>query len=105
MRLTSWLRNRKTAPNGGRTARHRPRLEVLEDRTALSTFTVLNLADGGAGSLRQAVLSANANPGADGIDFAPGLSGTITLTGGQLSITDDLRIDGPGAAQIAVSGN
>ena len=39
------------------------------------------------------------------IDFAPELSGTITLTGGQLSITDHLRIDGPGADRLAVSGN
>ena len=37
---------------------------LLEDRTVPSTFTVLNLADSGEGSLRQAVLDANAHPGA-----------------------------------------
>ena len=47
-----------------------PRLDVLEDRTVPSTFTVTNLADGGPGSLRQAVLDANGNPGADVIQFA-----------------------------------
>jgi hypothetical protein len=45
--------------------------ELLKDRTVPSTFTVLNLADSGTGSLRQAVLDANANPGADLILFAP----------------------------------
>ncbi|MCH8046969.1 MAG: hypothetical protein IID44_24980 [Planctomycetes bacterium] len=35
----------------------------------LSTFGVLNTTDSGAGSLRQAILDTNANPGADIIDF------------------------------------
>src|SRR5262249_21324227 len=83
------------------------RLELLEGRTLPSTFTVLNLADSGEGSLRQAILDANspAYPGADVIRFADGLSGTIPLTGGQLSITDDLTIDGPGQNKLTVSGN
>ena len=71
----------------------------------LTTFTVLNLADSGADSLRSAILAAEANPGADVIDFADGLTGVIHLTNGQLSITDDLTIDGPGADYLAVSGN
>jgi hypothetical protein len=79
---------------------------ALEDRTVPSTFTVENLADGGPGSLRQAVLDANASPGADLIRFAPAASGgTIALTGGELSVTGDLAIDGPGARLLAVSGN
>src|SRR5262245_36887913 len=83
-----------------------PRLDVLEDRTLPSTFTVLNLADSGPDSLREAVLAANANPGADVIEFAPAArDGTITLTNGELNITDALTIDGPGADRLAVSGN
>src|SRR5438067_2477905 len=82
-----------------------PRLEALEDRTVPATFTVRNLLDDGPGSLRDAVVAANASPGPDAIDFAGGLSGTITLTGGQLDVTDALTISGPGGRQIAVSGN
>src|SRR5262245_27875517 len=53
-----------------------PRLDVLEDRSLPSTLTVVNLADSGAGSLRGQL--AAATPG-DTIDFAPGLSGTLSL--------------------------
>jgi hypothetical protein len=67
---------------------------------------VRNLADSGPGSLRQAILDANANPGPDVIRFAPAArEGTIVLTGGQLDITDNLTIDGPGDDRLAVSGN
>jgi hypothetical protein len=63
---------------------------------------VLNLLDSGAGSLRAAVSAANANPGADTIDF--GVAGSIALTSGQLDITDSLTISGPGASALTVSG-
>jgi hypothetical protein len=80
-------------------------LDVLEDRTLPSTYTVMNLNDSGPGSLRQAVLDANAHPGADTIVFAPGLHGTIKLTSGELSVTDSVTIQGPGANKVSVSGN
>ena len=104
MTLRSILTARRSVPSGRR-AGFRPRLESLEDREVPATFTVSNLADAGNGSLRQAVLHANALLGADTIHFADGLQGTIALTGGQLSITDHLTIDGPGAGLLAVSGN
>jgi hypothetical protein len=48
----------------------RPGVMALEDRQLLSTFTVLNtLGDGTTGSLRWAIAQANANAGADTIDF------------------------------------
>src|SRR5262245_45937557 len=119
MRQSSWLRSARSlfmpssTEKGHRPTRLRKRalaahlsVERLEDRTVPSTFTVRNLADSGPESLRQAVLDANANPGADLIRFAPAArDGTITLTSGELSITDDLTIDGPGADRLAVSGN
>jgi hypothetical protein len=59
------------------------RLESLEFRCVLSTFTVLNTDDSGAGSLRQAILDANANAGADEIAFdisGPGVHTIAPLT-------------------------
>src|SRR5262249_40200393 len=83
-----------------------PRLVSLEDRIVPSTFTVENFADSGPGSLRQAVLDANALTGADLISFAPAAcDGTIALATGELGITDDLTIDGPGAESLIISGN
>src|SRR5262245_16255603 len=90
---------------GTRTRASRPYLEILEDRCVPSTFTVLNLADSGDGSLRAAILSAQTNPGADVIQFAPQVGGTITLTTGELLISTDLTINGPGANLLTVSGN
>src|SRR5262249_27759566 len=80
-----------------------PRLELLEDRTVLSTLTVLNNLDKGAGSLRDAI--SNAKSG-DTIVFASSLNGqTITLTSDQLKINKSLDIKGPGAILLAISGN
>jgi hypothetical protein len=81
------------------------RFEVLENRNLLSTFNVVNLADSGNGSLRAAVLAAEANPGADVIQFAKQLNGTIKLTTGELLISTDLTIQGLGANRLTVSGN
>ena len=53
-------------------------------------------------TLREAI--AFASPGAT-ITFAPGVAGTITLTQGQLLIGKALTISGPGARNLAVSGN
>jgi hypothetical protein len=79
---------------------------MLEGRCLLSAFPVLNFLDSGPGSLREAILAANSEPGADLISFAPAArDGSIALTGGQLNITDDLTIDGPGANHLTVSGN
>src|SRR4051812_49227545 len=79
-------------------------LEQLEGRHVLSAFHVTPLTDGAAGSLRDAISRANARAGPDTIDFQAGLTGTIALTGGELDITDDLKINGPGADKLTVSG-
>ena len=61
-----------------------------------ATFNVTTTADAGAGSLRQAILDADATAGPDTITFQAGL-GTIGLTGGHMLVTDDLTITDPEA--------
>ncbi len=81
----------------------KPEVEGLEPRLLLATFAVSNALDAGAGSLRQAILDANANPGADVVQFDPALSGsTILLSSGQMAIADDLHVQGPGADLLAI---
>ncbi|HEV7733503.1 MAG TPA: choice-of-anchor Q domain-containing protein [Candidatus Binatia bacterium] len=63
-----------------------------------------NTSDAGGGSLRAALIAANANPGLDQIVFDAGGSGTITLAS-SLSVTDDLTINGPGARVVTVTGS
>ncbi len=89
--------------------RTRLRIEPLEDRRLLSVFTVTNLSDAPVanpgdlpGSLRQAIYDADHTPGADTIQFASGLSGTIDLTAGELPVTGVLSIQGPGAATLTI---
>ena len=96
MTFRSWLRKmfpRPAAP----TVRKAPRrvrlaLERLEDRCCPATYTVANtLDDGSEGSLRWAVDQANTTTGDDTIEFdstAFDTAQTITLTGGQLDLTD-----------------
>ena len=69
-------------------------LKPLTVSTA-TTFTVTNTNDSGAGSLRQAILDANANPGADSIAFSIG-SGlqTISPASSLPEISDPVVIDG-----------
>src|SRR6266849_5575211 len=66
------------------------------------TITVVNTNDSGPGSLRQAL--ADANDG-DTINFDSSLTGTITLTSGELLVNDSITISGPGANTLAVNGN
>jgi hypothetical protein len=57
---------------------------------------------GGPCSLRQAIAASAAG---DTINFAPGVSGAITLTGGVLLITQSVNIAGPGAGNLTIDGN
>ncbi|MDW8241221.1 MAG: right-handed parallel beta-helix repeat-containing protein, partial [Acidobacteriota bacterium] len=62
----------------------------------MATFTVTNTADRGAGSLRQAIFDANANPGADLIVFniTPAGAKTISPPTKLPTITSPVTIDG-----------
>ena len=64
-----------------------------------ATVTVVNTADSGPGSLRDAVSDANSG---DTIDF-DGLSGQIDLTTGAIAIDKSVTIEGPGAAQLTIN--
>lgn len=80
------------------------RYDMQPGVAAASTFTVTNNSDSGAGSLRQAILDANANAGADVINFSIG-SGlqTISLASPLPEITDPVTIDG--TSQPGFAGN
>lgn len=80
-----------------------------------ATITVTTLQDGsvpGECSLRDAISSANDNaahagcaagdPGHDDIVFADGVTGTISLTGGQLETLEEASITGPGATDLTI---
>lgn len=62
-----------------------------------ATITVTTTADSGPGSLRQALASAAAG---DTINFS--VSGTITLSSGELLIDKNLTITGPGAGNLSL---
>ncbi|MEK6409437.1 MAG: hypothetical protein AABN34_21140 [Acidobacteriota bacterium] len=89
------------------------RAPAVVKTAAATTFTVINTNDSGPGSLRQAILDANANPGLDTIDFNVPGGGVHTITPGlQLpDILDPVTIDGatqPGFAGtpiIELNGN
>jgi hypothetical protein len=76
---------------------------LAPDCAPAATFTVVNTADSGAGSLRQAMLDANAASGDDVIVFA--LTGTITLASALPALTDNSAITGPGTNLLTISGN
>ena len=80
----------------------------------LSVSTVTTTADSGAGSLRQAILDANATSANDEIVFAASLFtngvGTITLASGlptiaATSAAGSLSITGPGASSLTIHAN
>jgi hypothetical protein len=73
---------------------YRPILEELESWILPSTYTVTSTADSGAGSLRDAIGQANANPGST-IDFniAPGGVQNIAIQS-ELDVTSPMTIDG-----------
>jgi hypothetical protein len=94
-------RNVRKAP-----ARFRPQLESLESRYVPSTLMVTNTSDTGVsgdGSLRGELAAAASG---DTIAFAGSLKGkTITLSHGELALSQSLTIAGPVANPVTISGN
>jgi hypothetical protein len=79
-----------------RTAALAVTVAMLAGGVSAATFTVTSTNDSGAGSLRQAILDANGNPGADTIAFAISASGVQTIAPATPfpQITDAVTIDG-----------
>lgn len=86
--------------------------ERLEDRRLLTVVTVDTVDDvidfsDGRTSLREAIFATNTVAGADEIIFDFGFDGptTILLTQGELQITDDLTINGPGRDLLTIDAS
>ncbi|WP_152099373.1 choice-of-anchor Q domain-containing protein [Lacipirellula parvula] len=94
------LSKRETNSSRGKKLRH----EQLEERRVLTTYWVSNDFDSGSGSLRYAIGQANAHSGADEIKFDASFNvpRVIALTTGQINITDELEVSGPGANLLTV---
>jgi len=123
--MSPFIRPRPTSLRTARTSRRRSRhdgrgrgpsadnrsargpltLEQLEGRQVLAafvaseTYVVNTLADAGPGSLRQAIILANAHKGADAIDFS--VAGTIALRSALPAVTGPLELDGSSAPGYA----
>ena len=69
------------------------------------TFVVRNTNDAGSGSLRQAVIDSGALGGGHTILFSNIVAGTITFASGEMVISNDVTIMGPGSPVLALSGN
>jgi predicted outer membrane repeat protein len=89
----------------------RLRMEPLEDRRLLATFSVINLLDGPVtaagqlpGSLRQAIFDANATVAKDEIVFGT-TTGTINLSAGELVISKPLDILGSGQNSLTIDAH
>lgn len=78
-------------------------MRSAQARPLATTFAVSNTNDSGSGSLREAILNANATPGADVISITA--VGTVNLLSALPQIIEAVTIQGPGASQFAVDGN
>ncbi len=117
----SWSkRGRPKTKNWHPRARRPLDIEPLEDRWTPTVLVVNSLADAAVSlndsvvTLRDAISAANtdkpvspggpAGSGADEIRFQSGLTGVISLSQGQLTITRDLTITGPDPRSLLISG-
>lgn len=70
-----------------------------------ATFVVTTTDDSGPGSLRQAILSAEASPGPDVITFNLSYPATIAILSTLPDISTAIDIQGPGPADLVIEGN
>src|SRR5262249_10568728 len=103
IRLTGRPQTRRTS---GRkpTLRFRPRLEALEDRWLPSQvgLMVTSLADSGSGTLRAAILTADAGSHSDKFTIGFAVNGTIDLQSPLPDLNNSITVQGPGASSLTV---
>jgi hypothetical protein len=75
------------------------------DAAHAAVFTVTNTDDSGAGSLRQAILDANAALGEDTILFTLPADSVITLATDLADLTEAVTFDATGASGLVVDGD
>lgn len=96
--LADQLSPRHSSNSGCRSQQHLSRLlalQPLEDRRVLASFAVTTIDDSGPGSLREAVIQANALPGPDSISFSIPGEGvhTISPVSALPSLLDEVSLD------------
>jgi hypothetical protein len=69
----------------------------------VQSILVTNTNDSGPGSLRQAIMDANANADTNAINFQAGLTGTINLLSELPGLGTSMMINGPGANLLTVA--
>jgi hypothetical protein len=111
MWFSSWMRKqistrtpRSRTPHRLAAARFRPRLEALEDRWLPSQvgLTVSSLADSGPGTLRAAILAADAGSHSDQFTIGFGVAGTIDLRSPLPDLNNAIAVQGPGASGLTI---
>jgi hypothetical protein len=85
------------APTGG------PVVKSLTATVRWTTLTVTNTNDTGVGSLRAAIAAADQHPGPETINFAPSVTGTITLETALPDLSTGINIVGPGVSAPTVA--
>ena len=101
-----WMSKRSETVSARRATRRRcrPRCEILEDRLVLSQIglTVNSLADSGTGSLRAAILTADAGRASDKFTIGFAVTGAINLQSPLPDLNNTIAIQGPGAGSLTV---
>ena len=105
----NWLSRKRHIRHSPKTEDLTRDVEALEDRKLLTVFTVTTPVDETndptTTSLREAIAQANANPGADEIEFDSSQFGQrVLLNQGELVITDPVTIKGLGSFNTVIDG-
>ena len=102
MRLISLLRPRRSSAR--HSASRRPILEPLEGRTVLSqvSLSVTSLADSGPGTLRAAILTADAGSPKDTSTIGFAATGTIDLQNPLPDLNNTIAVQRSGASSLTV---